>query len=171
VAGMRLKNLHPYTGSAREPLLRGRQLGNLNMLPMRWWSARMSWPLQAGAQVSEGRWQCGGCRSRHRFLRSRLCTRTPVTSAAAAFMLIRPEERGGAFFVDFPRNPPARATETMYQDARQCDPNLSVLGYKAVGVPGSVKGVGLPLSSPFRQAGSATGAGTGHPARHAMFLR
>jgi gamma-glutamyltranspeptidase / glutathione hydrolase len=57
------------------------------------------------------------------------------------FMLIR-MQGGAAHFVDFRETAPARATETMYQDAHgNVIPNLSVLGYKAVGVPGSVKGL------------------------------
>jgi len=57
------------------------------------------------------------------------------------FMLIR-MANGDAHFVDYRETAPARATETMYQDARgNVIPNLSVLGYKAVGVPGSVKGL------------------------------
>src|SRR3569832_2856566 len=57
------------------------------------------------------------------------------------FMLIR-MKGGEVHFVDFRETAPARATETMYQDAQgNVIPNLSVLGYKAVGVPGSVKGL------------------------------
>ena len=57
------------------------------------------------------------------------------------FMLIRLKS-GELHFVDFREAAPARATETMYQDAQgNVIPNLSVLGYKAVGVPGSVKGL------------------------------
>jgi gamma-glutamyltranspeptidase/glutathione hydrolase len=57
------------------------------------------------------------------------------------FMLIRLKS-GEVHFVDFRETAPARATETMYQDAQgKVIPNLSVLGYKAVGVPGSVKGL------------------------------
>jgi gamma-glutamyltranspeptidase/glutathione hydrolase len=57
------------------------------------------------------------------------------------FMLIRLKS-GEVHFVDFRETAPARATETMYQDAQgNVIPNLSVLGYKAVGVPGSVKGL------------------------------
>src|SRR5215470_12801930 len=57
------------------------------------------------------------------------------------FMLVR--TRGGeVHFVDFRETAPAVATEKMYQDAQgNVIPNLSVLGYKAVGVPGSVKGL------------------------------
>lgn len=57
------------------------------------------------------------------------------------FMLIR-MQGGEVHFVDFRETAPARATEKMYQDAQgNVIPNLSVLGYKAVGVPGSVKGL------------------------------
>ena len=57
------------------------------------------------------------------------------------FMLIRMSS-GDVHFVDFRETAPARATEKMYQDAQgNVIPNLSVLGYKAVGVPGSVKGL------------------------------
>ena len=57
------------------------------------------------------------------------------------FMLIRMHS-GDVHFVDYRETAPARATEKMYQDAQgNVIPNLSVLGYKAVGVPGSVKGL------------------------------
>src|SRR5882757_3274776 len=57
------------------------------------------------------------------------------------FMLIRMNS-GDVHFVDYRETAPARAAEKMYQDAQgNVIPNLSVLGYKAVGVPGSVKGL------------------------------
>jgi len=57
------------------------------------------------------------------------------------FMLIRMKD-GATHFVDFREKAPAKATATMYQDAQgNVIPNLSVIGYKAVGVPGSVKGL------------------------------
>lgn len=57
------------------------------------------------------------------------------------FMLIR-MNNGDVHFVDYRETAPAGATEKMYQDAQgKVIPNLSVLGYKAVGVPGSVKGL------------------------------
>ena len=57
------------------------------------------------------------------------------------FMLIRMND-GQTHFLDFREKAPAKATATMYQDAQgNVIPNLSVIGYKAVGVPGSVKGL------------------------------
>src|ERR1700761_7297451 len=57
------------------------------------------------------------------------------------FMLIRLRD-GQSHFIDFRETAPGRATEKMYQDAHgQVIPDLSVIGYKAVGVPGSVKGL------------------------------
>ncbi len=57
------------------------------------------------------------------------------------FMLLRTRS-GEVHFLDYREKAPARATETMYQDRRgRVIPNLSVIGYKAVGVPGSVKGL------------------------------
>ena len=57
------------------------------------------------------------------------------------FMLIRMKD-GSTHFVDFREKAPAKATATMYQDAQgNVIPNLSTIGYKAVGVPGSVKGL------------------------------
>jgi gamma-glutamyltranspeptidase/glutathione hydrolase len=57
------------------------------------------------------------------------------------FMLIRMKE-GSTHFVDFREKAPGKATATMYQDAQgNVIPNLSTIGYKAVGVPGSVKGL------------------------------
>src|SRR6202000_638379 len=53
------------------------------------------------------------------------------------FMLIRAHD-GETHFIDFRETAPARATEKMYQDAQgRVIPDLSVLGYEAVGVPGS----------------------------------
>ena len=44
-------------------------------------------------------------------------------------------------FIDFREKAPAAATENMYLDAKgNVIPNLSLFGYKAVGVPGSVMG-------------------------------
>jgi gamma-glutamyltranspeptidase/glutathione hydrolase len=57
------------------------------------------------------------------------------------FMLIRMKD-GATHFLDFREKAPAKATATMYQDAQgNVIPNLSTIGYKAVGVPGSVKGL------------------------------
>jgi gamma-glutamyltranspeptidase/glutathione hydrolase len=57
------------------------------------------------------------------------------------FMLIRMKD-GSTHFVDFREKAPAKATATMYQDAQgNVIPKLSTIGYKAVGVPGSVKGL------------------------------
>lgn len=57
------------------------------------------------------------------------------------FMLVRMED-GDVHFVDFRETAPARATATMYQDAQgNVIPDLSLIGYRAVGVPGSVKGL------------------------------
>jgi gamma-glutamyltranspeptidase/glutathione hydrolase len=57
------------------------------------------------------------------------------------FMLLRMKD-GTTHFLDFREKAPAKATATMYQDAQgNIVPNLSIIGYKAVGVPGSVKGL------------------------------
>ena len=57
------------------------------------------------------------------------------------FMLIRTKD-GATHFVDFREKAPGKATATMYQDAQgNVIPGLSIIGYKAVGVPGSVKGL------------------------------
>jgi gamma-glutamyltranspeptidase/glutathione hydrolase len=57
------------------------------------------------------------------------------------FLLLRTAS-GEVHFVDFREKAPAAATENMYLDAHgNVIPNLSVVGYKAVGVPGSVAGL------------------------------
>jgi len=57
------------------------------------------------------------------------------------FMLVRMHD-GSAHFIDFRETAPAAATARMYQDAQgHVVPGLSTEGYKAVGVPGSVKGL------------------------------
>jgi gamma-glutamyltranspeptidase/glutathione hydrolase len=57
------------------------------------------------------------------------------------FMLIRTKD-GATHFLDFREKAPGKATATMYQDAQgNVVPGLSIIGYKAVGVPGSVKGL------------------------------
>jgi gamma-glutamyltranspeptidase / glutathione hydrolase len=57
------------------------------------------------------------------------------------FMLIRMKD-GATHFVDFREKAPGKATATMYQDPQgNVIPNLSIIGYKAIGVPGSVKGM------------------------------
>jgi gamma-glutamyltranspeptidase/glutathione hydrolase len=57
------------------------------------------------------------------------------------FMLIRLKD-GQTHFIDYREAAPARASATMYQDAHgNLIPKLSTVGYKASGVPGSVKGL------------------------------
>jgi gamma-glutamyltranspeptidase/glutathione hydrolase len=57
------------------------------------------------------------------------------------FMLIR-MHTGETHFLDYRETAPGLATEKMYQDAKgNVIPGLSVFGYKAAGVPGSVKGM------------------------------
>ena len=57
------------------------------------------------------------------------------------FMLVRLHS-GETNFIDFREKAPGKATATMYQDAQgNVVPTLSRVGYKAVGVPGSVKGL------------------------------
>lgn len=57
------------------------------------------------------------------------------------FMLIRMNE-GNTHFLDYREKAPGKATANMYQDAQgNVIPKLSRVGYKAVGVPGSVKGM------------------------------
>ena len=57
------------------------------------------------------------------------------------FMLIR-SPQGETHFLDFRERAPGAATADMYLDAQgNVVPGLSTLGYKAIGVPGSVKGL------------------------------
>lgn len=57
------------------------------------------------------------------------------------FMLIRSAD-GTAHFVDFREKAPAAATENMYLDKQgNVIENMSLVGYKAAGVPGSVAGL------------------------------
>ena len=57
------------------------------------------------------------------------------------FMLIRTSS-GAAHFLDFRERAPQAATADMYLDAQKnVVPGLSTLGYKAIGVPGSVAGL------------------------------
>ena len=57
------------------------------------------------------------------------------------FMLIRLRD-GATHFIDYRETAPGKATATMYQDpSGNVIPGLSTVGYKAIGVPGSVKGL------------------------------
>lgn len=57
------------------------------------------------------------------------------------FMLIRLAD-GSTHFIDFRETAPAAATATMYQDEHgNVIPRMSLVGYRASGVPGSVKGL------------------------------
>ena len=57
------------------------------------------------------------------------------------FMLVR-FAKGDAHFVDYREKAPAAATRTMYVDAQgNIVPNASLVGYKAIAVPGSVAGL------------------------------
>jgi gamma-glutamyltranspeptidase/glutathione hydrolase len=57
------------------------------------------------------------------------------------FLLLR-TSTGETHFIDFREKAPAAATENMYLDAQgNVIQNLSLIGYKAIGVPGSVAGL------------------------------
>ncbi len=57
------------------------------------------------------------------------------------FMLIRTAD-GATHFIDYREKAPSRATADMYLDAQgNIVPNASLVGYKAIGVPGSVAGM------------------------------
>ena len=57
------------------------------------------------------------------------------------FMLIRTPE-GATYFIDYREKAPAAATADMYLDAKgNVIPDASTLGYRAIGVPGSVAGM------------------------------
>jgi gamma-glutamyltranspeptidase / glutathione hydrolase len=57
------------------------------------------------------------------------------------FLLLR-TATGDTHFIDFREKAPAAATENTYLDAKgNVIPNLSVIGYKSIGVPGSVAGL------------------------------
>ena len=57
------------------------------------------------------------------------------------FLLLR-TAGGETHFIDYREKAPAAATENMYLDAQgNVIPDLSVVGYKAIGVPGSVAGL------------------------------
>jgi len=57
------------------------------------------------------------------------------------FMLFRRPD-GDTHFVDFREKAPAKATANMYLDSHgNVIPDMSVIGYKAIGVPGSVAGL------------------------------
>lgn len=57
------------------------------------------------------------------------------------FLLLRARD-GKSTFVDFREKAPLAATETMYQDAHgNVVPEASVVGYRAIGTPGSVAGL------------------------------
>ena len=61
------------------------------------------------------------------------------------FMLIRFAD-GRSTFIDFRERAPAAASRDMYLDADGKPTQDSVVGYRAVGVPGTVRGFGLALS-------------------------
>ena len=57
------------------------------------------------------------------------------------FMLLRTAD-GAAHFIDYREKAPAKATRDMYLDAQgNIIPGASTIGYKAIGVPGSVAGM------------------------------
>ncbi|GBQ20720.1 gamma-glutamyltranspeptidase [Gluconacetobacter sacchari DSM 12717] len=61
------------------------------------------------------------------------------------FMTLRAPD-GQTVFIDFREHAPLAATPTMYQDARGgVIPNLSIVGWKAVAVPGTVAGMDMIL--------------------------
>ncbi|MDA1234974.1 MAG: gamma-glutamyltransferase, partial [Acidobacteria bacterium] len=60
------------------------------------------------------------------------------------FMLIRLAD-GRSTFIDFRERAPQSATRDMYLDAEGKPTDESVLGYRASGVPGTVRGLGMAL--------------------------
>ncbi len=86
------------------------------------------------------------------------------------FMLIRMKD-GSTHFVDFREKAPATATATMYQDAQgNVIPDLSIIGYKAIGVPGSVKGL-VYAEAHFGKLGLKAGHRAGDPPRALTVMR
>ena len=74
-------------------------------------------------------------------LRWRWCIRAPGNLGGGGFMLVR-DHGGKAHFLDFRERAPMAATADMYLDAKgDVIPRMSTLGYKAIGVPGSVAGL------------------------------
>ena len=62
------------------------------------------------------------------------------------FLLLR-KANGELRFIDFREKAPAAATESMYLDAKgEVIPDASTIGYRAIGVPGSVAGLTYALS-------------------------
>ena len=63
------------------------------------------------------------------------------------FMLVRPHD-GRAQFIDYRETAPAKATRDMYRKADGTDnPDASLVGYRAVGVPGTIAGLALALKT------------------------
>src|SRR6185295_11278560 len=60
------------------------------------------------------------------------------------FMLIRFAD-GRSTFIDFRERAPGKATRTMYLDAHGKPTDESVVGYRASGVPGSLRGYAMAL--------------------------
>ena len=79
------------------------------------------------------------------------------------FMLIRMAD-GNAHFLDYREKAPAAATRDMYLDAQgNVIPGASEIGYKSIGVPGSVAGM-VYAEQKYGQAHAQAGYGSGHPA-------
>ena len=78
---------------------------------------------------------------------------------AADFMLLR-KANGELHFLDFREKAPKAASRDMYLDAQgNVIPKASLVGYKAIGVPGSVAGLGLrgaALGQAFTQRSDGT---------------
>ena len=79
------------------------------------------------------------------------------------FLLLR-TANGETHFIDFREKAPAAANENMYLDAEgKVVRDLSVVGYKAIGIPGSVAGLAL-CREKIRQAHARKSDGTCHQA-------
>src|SRR5262245_49316499 len=62
------------------------------------------------------------------------------------FMMIRMSRTGETVAIDYREMAPAAASRTMYQDsASNVVPEASTVGYRAIGVPGTVAGLSLAL--------------------------
>ena len=79
------------------------------------------------------------------------------------FMLVRMAD-GKAHFIDYREKAPAAAKADMYLDAQgNVIEGASEIGYKSIGVPGSVAGM-VYRRAEIRQADAEASDGSGHPA-------
>ena len=136
---------------------------------MAWWSPANVMPPPSGSRCWHPEatqwmppWRWG--------LRWPLPTRPRATSGGGGFMLVRMAD-GRSTFIDFRERAPLAASRNMYLDASGNATEDSMVGYRASGVPGTVRGLEYAAQKYRKKTlggAGAPGRGTGRQGLSAL---